>query len=78
MARIFLKGAFLVRFTAAGMTLALAMFAAVPIVSYGAVSAVSQNAIGIDCSDWSKVTVASETALQSFSSMKLGTVIIVR
>lgn len=77
MARIFLKGAFLVRFTAAVMTLALMVFA-VPIVSYGAVSAVSQNAISIDCCDWSKVTVASETPLQSFSSMKLGTVIIVR
>lgn len=68
----------LIKVAAATLKYALIAFMTVPLASYGAVSSVSSNAISLGCGDWSSVTVVSETPLPSFSSMKLGTVIIIR
>jgi hypothetical protein len=68
----------LIKIAASTLKYALIAFMTVPLASYGAVSSVSSNAISLDREDWSSVTVVSETPLPSFSSMKLGTVIIIR
>ena len=57
---------------------ALLLVAATPCASQASVSAVSSNAISLDTRDWSKVTVASNGALPSFSSTQTETIIIFR
>lgn len=68
----------LIKIAASTLKYALIALMPVPLASYGAVSSVSSNVISLDREDWSSVTVVSETPLPSFSSMKLGTVIIIR